>query len=271
VNVAKLNRVRFWRRKPSSADSSLTFVCNVCGASNVTETSTIGRETASCTSCRSILRWRSIVAALSVALYGRSIPLAEFPKDPSLLGLGTSDWHGYANRLSEIVGYENTFYDQDPRFDVMAPVPPDAVAKYDFILSSDVLEHVPPPYEQALRNLRLLLKPGGVLVLSVPMKPDGPTDEHFPDLHEYDFAKLGDDPVLVNRTRSGTIQVFEDLVFHEGAGATLEMRLFSTPDVLEGLHRAGFETIRPFDTAIPEHGIVWNVPATWPVVARAPQ
>lgn len=211
------------------------------------------------------------MAALSVELYGRSLPVAEFPKDSSIVGLGMSDWHGYANRLSQILGYTNTFFDEEPRFDVMAAVEPDDVAKYDFILSSDVLEHVPPPYEQALSNIRTLLKPGGVLVLSVPMEADGATDEHFPDLHEYDFAQPGKDLVLVNRTRTGSFQVFDDLVFHEGSGATLEMRLFSAPDLLASLERAGFESVKPFDATIPEHGIVWNIPATWPVVARAPR
>jgi SAM-dependent methyltransferase len=246
-------------------------LCNICGSQNVVERADIQRETATCTQCGSILRWRSIIAALSVTLYGSSRLLGEFSWGPSTVGLGMSDWHGYAGRLSEIFSYENTFYDEEPRFDVMAPVRPDAAGKYDFIISSDVLEHVPPPYERALENLRAMLKPNGVLILSVPMEPDGSTVEHFPDLHQYDLAQLGEDSVLVNRTRTGAIQVFEDLVFHDGAGATLEMRRFSAPDVLDGLRRAGFEGVEPFDTAVPEHGIVWNDRASWPVVARAPQ
>jgi SAM-dependent methyltransferase len=53
---------------------------------------------------------------------------------------------------------------------------------------ADVLEHVAPPYEQALANLCQLLKPGGVLILTVPMKSEGSTDEHFPELYQYDLS-----------------------------------------------------------------------------------
>jgi SAM-dependent methyltransferase len=259
----------FWRRR-SRSTKPLAFVCNICGAPNECEPETIGREVITCTTCGSILRWRSIIAALSVSLYGRSIPLVEFPKSAGTRGLGMSDWDGYASRLAQAFDYTNTFYDVEPHFDVMAEVPPESAGTYDFIISSDVLEHVAPPYETALTHLRQLLKPGGTLILSVPMKSDGATDEHFPDLHHYDIATLDGDPLLVNRTKAGAIQVFEDLVFHGGAGATLEMRVFSEPDVLDGLRRVGFDRVERFDTALPEHGIVWNMPSSWPIVAHAP-
>jgi SAM-dependent methyltransferase len=230
----------------------------------------IAREANTCSLCGSILRWRSVIAALSISLFGRSIPVEEFPPAPSTTGLGMSDWDVYASRLAKVFGYRNTFYDEEPTFDVMAPVSPDDAGTYDFIISSDVLEHVAPPYETALSNLRRLLKPGGVLILSVPMTSAERTDEHFPELNQYDIAHLGDQPVLVNRTKDGSIQVFEDLVFHGGSGATLEMRVFSAPELLDRLHDAGFEEVHPFDTEVPEHGIVWNIPNSWPVVARVP-
>ena len=259
----------FWRRRSRNKDT-LSFVCNICGAQNQSAPEAIGREVITCTTCGSILRWRSIIAALSVSLYGRSIPLVEFPKNPEMKGLGMSDWDGYASRLANVFDYTNTFYDVEPRFDVMAPVSPESAGTYDFIISSDVLEHVAPPYEVALTHLRQLLKPGGTLILSVPMKSEGATDEHFPDLHHYDIATLGGDPVLVNRTKTGAIQVFEELVFHGGAGATLEMRVFSEPDVMESLRRVGFDKVERCEAALPEHGIVWNMPSSWPIVAHAP-
>jgi SAM-dependent methyltransferase len=206
-----------------------------------------------------------------VSLFGESLPLDRFPEDPGIVGLGMSDWDGYASRLSRVFDYRNTFYDEPPQLDVMAPLPDELAASCDFVISSDVLEHVAPPYEQALANLCRLLKPGGFLVLTVPMKADGATDEHFPDLHQYDLATLGDGQVLVNRTRAGTIEIFEDLVFHGGPGATLEMRLFSLPDLLASLERVGFVDIARFDRAIPEHGILWDDPCGWPIVARAPR
>ncbi len=265
-----LSRLLRRGRAPVHPDE-LRFVCNVCGATSTVRRPDLGREHNSCSVCTSIVRWRSVVAAVSVSLFGRSLLLDQFPVDHGILGLGMSDWDGYASRLARVFDYRNTFYDEPPQFDVMAPVPDEMAGTYDFVISSDVLEHVAPPYEQALANLRRLLKPGGFLVLTVPMKADGSTDEHFPELFQYDLATLGADRVLVNRTRTGAIEVFDDLVFHGGPGATLEMRLFSLPDLIESLHRVGFTDVAPFDRAIPEHGIVWNDPCGWPVIARAPR
>ena len=58
------------------------------------------------------------------------------------------------------------------RLGIMAPIPAALASTCDFVISSDVLEHVAPPYERALSNLLRLLKPGGLLVLTVPLKPE---------------------------------------------------------------------------------------------------
>jgi SAM-dependent methyltransferase len=215
------------------------------------------------------MRLRGVIAALSQAVHGTSLTLDEFPVRTDLVGLGMSDWEGYAERLGQVFAYTNTHYDEGTRLDITAPVPAELAGTCDFVITSDVLEHVAPPVDRALANLCRLLAPGGLLVLTVPMWPDGRTVEHFPDLDEYRIVPLGPSPVLVNRTREGELQCFDDLVFHGGPGATLEMRVFSLPDLLEGLVRAGFVDIRPFDRADPGHGVVWRSPE-WPVVARAP-
>ena len=46
--------------------------------------------------------------------------------------------------------------------------------------------------------------------------------------------------MLVNRTRTGELQVFRDLVFHGGEGATLELRVFCFDDLLARIAAAGF-------------------------------
>jgi SAM-dependent methyltransferase len=265
-----VNRDRF-RRSPrrGAADAPVSFVCNVCGATATAPRSELRREQPSCPACHSTVRFRSVVAALSEALHGSSLVIDAFPPRPDLVGLGMSDWTGYADRLPRVLGYDNTFYDEGIRLDITADVPHALTGSCDFVVSSDVLEHVAPPFSRALVHLRQLLKPGGVLVLTVPMLPDGTTVEHFPDLDRYEIAALGDRRVLVNRTRDGELQVFDDLVFHGGPGVTLEMRICSLPDVLAGLRQAGFVDVRPFERPIPEHGIVWDSPE-WPIVARAP-
>ena len=55
---------------------------------------------------------------------------------------------------------------------------------YDFILSSDVFEHVAPPVERAFEEAFRLLKPNGFLCITVPSVADD-TVEYYPDLHEY--------------------------------------------------------------------------------------
>lgn len=245
------------------------FRCNICGAHSPVPGAR-GREEYACGACGAILRWRSVVAALSTAVHGRSLVIDEFPPRPDLVGLGTSDWEGYAERLSTAFAYRNTYLHHEPRLDVASPPPPELLGSCDFVLSSDVLEHVVPPYRRSLAHLRAMLRPGGVLVLTVPMAPAGETDEHFPDLHEHAVVELGPRPVLVNRTAQGDLQVFDDLVFHGGEGSTLEMRVVSAPDLLAALEEVGFVDVRPFSSPIPDHGIEWEGEWTWPVTARAP-
>ena len=261
---------RFWRRQLAPADGTLTFVCNICSTEYTAARAVINRETPTCPGCNSTVRFRSIIAALSTSLFGKSLTIDQFPHRPDLVAIGMSDWEGYADRLASRFQYRNTFFDEPPQLDIMEPVSGLLTHSCDFIISTDVLEHVAPPFELALVHLREMLKPGGLLVFSIPMKHEGSTDEHYPDLHEYKIVDLGSAPVLVNRTVNGELQVFENLVFHGGPGAVLEMRLVSVPDLLANLRNAGFVNIRPFDQTIEQHGIIWNEQNTWPILANAP-
>jgi SAM-dependent methyltransferase len=247
-----------------------TFRCNICGAACSVPLTDVRREEISC-ACGSTVRFRAVVSTVSCGLFGRSITLAEFPVNHDIVGLGMSDWDGYARLLSDHLGYTNTFYHQQPMLDVTAELPGELVGAHDFVTSSDVLEHIAPPFVAGLRNCRKLLKPGGFLVLTVPFVLDGHTVEHYPDLHDYTITTVGDTPVLVNRTAGGTLEVFGDLVFHGGDGSTLEMRLCALPDLLRDLDEAGFTEVTVMDENVPEHGIAWNAPWSLPILARAPQ
>jgi SAM-dependent methyltransferase len=251
---------------PVSNDTVAEFKCNICGRNNKYSGESFDREQASCGHCHSNLRTRSLIGALSQELFGLQLTLPDFPHVKSLRGLGTSDSLQYASWLSEVFDYRNTFYDREPRFDLSAS--PSESELYDFIISSDVIEHVVPPIENALRNAWKLLKPNGVLVFTVPYHLDEPS-EHYPDLHEFGLAEIGDATVLVNRTKSGELQIREDLVFHMSpTGRSLEMRIFSEHSLKEALRSAGFATIKIYSQNHPAFGIV---PAeTWslPIVAR---
>jgi SAM-dependent methyltransferase len=243
-----------------------SFVCNLCGAENSYSGQPFEREKPSCRGCGSSVRTRGLMAALSIELFGMPIGLPDFPIVKSLRGLGTSDSSQYANRLAEVFDYRNTFFDREPRFDLGAAA--EESDKYDFLVSSDVFEHVRHPVEQAFRNAYQMLKPNGVLVFTVPYEIED-ADEHFPDLHEYGLAEVGGGSVLVNRTKSGEIQVAENLSFHlSGTGKSLEMRVFSEKTLRAALLAAGFTDIRIHKENYRQFGIVPAEAWSLPIAAR---
>jgi SAM-dependent methyltransferase len=242
------------------------FECNICGAKNTLSGAPFEREKPSCNGCGSNVRTRGLLCALSTELFGLPLALHDFPRVKSLRGLGTTDANQYAKRLAEVFDYHNTFFDREPRLDLSAA--PEEPGRYDFLISSDVFEHVTPPAEQAFRNAWLLLKPNGVLVFTVPYAI-ADSAEHFPNLHKYVLAEVGDRTVLINRTATGEMQIFENLCFHRSdAGRSLEMRVFSEETLRNTLALAGFQTVRIYSENHRPFGIV---PAeTWslPIAAR---
>ena len=245
---------------PRSLSGALTWRCNICGEWTTGPVAELGRETSSCGTCRSTGRWRAVIHVLSMELFGTSLALPEFPYRPDIRGIGLSDWHGYASRLASKLGYQNTYYDAEPRLDITS-VESFVAGSCDFVIASDVFEHVAPPVSQAFRNLCSLLKPGGVAVFSVPYGKSGRTIEHFPELHDYAILEAGGRLVLRNVTKSGVLQIFDALTFHGGPGATLEMRQFSEESLVEDLREAGFGTVNIYPARHLEHGIYW--PEDW--------
>ena len=243
----------------------VSFQCNICGQDNTV--AALGHEASSCAGCGSSVRLRALVYTLAMELFGEGLPLPEFPNLPAVRGLGLSDQVSYAGALAGKFDYTNTFYDREPRIDITEPHP-DLHGTYDFILSSDVFEHISVPVERAFEEAYKLLKPHGVLCLTTPFSLREETAEHFPDLNEYAIVSLSGAPVLVNRKKDGTLEVRDDLVFHGGAGATLEMRLFSRKDLERKLRGAGFETIAFQTEGVPRFGIAFEGDWSLPLVAR---
>lgn len=247
---------------------SLSFRCNICGHRCVAKTADISREIQSCTRCGSTLRWRSIIHVLSMELFGESLSIQDFPASPHITGIGMSDWDGYAIPLSGKLNYRNTYYHQKPKLDITR-FDPSLEGAFDFIISSDVFEHVPPPISKAFENTCKLLKPDGVLIFSVPYSKDEKTVEHFPDLYDYRIIETNGRHILRNVARNGVSQTFNDLIFHGGAGATLEMRLFSESSLREEFRRAGFSQVKIHKDADLSHGIYWSYDWSLPMSARA--
>jgi len=79
----------------------LQFHCNICGSVRHSNLQKLGRETVTCSSCGSTVRFRSIIHILSIELFGKSLTLPEFPYDKQISGIGMSDWIGYAKNLEK--------------------------------------------------------------------------------------------------------------------------------------------------------------------------
>jgi len=253
--------------EPGSAPL-VSFRCNLCGIACRVPAIAISRETPSCDHCGSTVRCRAMVHLLTTELFGRSIALPDLPARRDIVGIGLSDAECYAQPLARRLDYTNTYFHTEPHLDI-ANVPDDRAALYDFIISSDVFEHVAPPVSRAFRNARRLLKPGGVFIFTVPFTLEPDTVEHFPLLHDFRVFETGEGWQLENRTADGQVQVHRDLVFHGGPGTTLEMRLFSRPALEREFAAAGFTRMRVADEAFPAYGIAWPEPWSVPMVAHA--
>src|ERR1700682_2538249 len=247
---------------------SLTFRCNICGAPNCVEADRLGREDDSCR-CGSKVRYRGVIRVLSLALFGRSLAIPDFPVRRDLTGIGLTDWEGYARPLASKLGYTNTFLHREPKLDITAI---DGFPEHglDFVISSDVFEHVPPPVSRAFQNARKLLKPGGTFILTVPYRnePGSRTIEHFPDLHEFEIVRADGKRQLKNTTRDGRAQIFDDLVFHGAEGEPLERRVFSAECLRDELATAGFKDFKIHDENEFVSGIYWAERWSLPMTAR---
>ncbi|HEY1460210.1 MAG TPA: methyltransferase domain-containing protein [Casimicrobiaceae bacterium] len=254
------------RDKP--AQIRVEFRCNLCGAHCNVPASAISRESRSCVDCGSTVRLRSIIHLLTTELFGRSIPLPELPLRKDIVGIGLSDAVCYAAALAQNLSYTNTFFDIEPRLDI-ANVDENLSGIYDFIIASDVFEHIAPPVSRAFNNARRLLKPQGFMVFTVPYTLETDTIEHFPQLNDYRIVKTDAGFQLENRTLDGEIQVFADPIFHDGSGVTLEMRLFSRLALEREFAGAGFSRLRFADEGSPAYGIGSQKPWEIPMVAHA--
>jgi SAM-dependent methyltransferase len=246
----------------------IAFTCNICGSPNRVPWESLDREKASCASCGSSVRTRGLMHALAMELFGVSLALVDFPRVKSLQGIGLSDATHYADRLAGKLDYRNTFYSREPRLDIANPAA-DEFGKYDFLIASEVFEHVAPLVEAAFQNAFRLLKPNGVLLLTVPYSLEPATVERFKGLHQFGLARVGDQMVLVNRSAAGDLQVFDNLIFHFGGeGPSLEIREFSEAGLRSSLTGAGFSEVRFYTEDCAAFGVVRSGSWSLPVAAR---
>jgi len=248
----------------------MDFVCNVCAAEvTACPDEIVDRDIPSCPKCNSTIRFRGVIHLLSLALYGRSMPLPSFPAEKTIAGLGLSDWEIYAERLAGKFTYANTFFHTEPFLDISKSIPAELKSSADFLISTDVFEHVAPPLQNAFDGAFDLLRPGGHMIFTVPYSLHATGAEHYPELHDYRVVQFGDEYVVLNRTSAGKFVVHEHPIFHGGPGTTLEMRVPCLNDLTNHLATAGFE-FQVVKTNVPEWGVVYKDQPDRPILAKKP-
>lgn len=227
----------------------ISFICNICGEKN--EKPDFDRVPGPlCDGCNSSTRFRLIVHTLCKRVFETEKPLYLLSSNP-MSGIGLSDAHPYAQRLARFPNYLNTFYHQEPRFDVMKN--DQEWQQLDYVISSDVFEHTPPPADKPFKTVFSMLKSGGKLLLSVPTAPH--FVEHYPNLNKYKIVEIENQYFLINVRSDATSEVFDNLRFHGGPGNTLEMRLFSREKIESLLREAGFSSSEEIAPDAKEYGI----------------
>lgn len=196
----------------------LPFTCNICGHANVfLEEHYVDPELASCSTCGSNVRYRWLVHQLSCELFGRGMPLPQFPSNASIKGIGLTDPACIAATLIQRFTYRNTFLHAEPRLDIRTD--PSPIGELDFLMASEVFEHVEPPVARAFRNAAALLKRSGVFLLTVPWVWDG--FDPLPELYDWKLDREDGRWAIVNRKPDGRIERFREPSFDDGPGPSL--------------------------------------------------
>ena len=203
---------------------------------------------------------RALIYAFTKALRLHPI-LPENTDLRRLRGIGLSGNYMYAPVLERLFDYTNTYFHKEPFLDICSGTL--AYSGLDFMISSEIFEHVPPPPDVAFRNCHRMLKPGGILILTVPYGANTTeTVEHYPSLYKWELKKKSpakgteEDYYIENVNVHGEVEVFPKVHFHGGAGQTVEMRVFSKGHLERLATENGFE-IEFVEEDVPLFGI-WN-------------
>jgi SAM-dependent methyltransferase len=189
---------------------SIPFTCNICGQACTFEPVHYeDPETTSCPRCESNVRFRWIVYRLSMELFGRGLPLSQFPVDKKIKGIGLTDPGPIAEVLAKRFNYLNTFLTTEPKMDIRHD--PSPLGELDFLIASEVFEHVEPPVSTAFGNAARLLKPSGVFLFSVPWLWDGDAATAIPELYDWKLDSDAEGSFLYNRKQDGQIERFREL------------------------------------------------------------
>lgn len=251
-SITHTNDFRFCQHfKPEQ----IVFIDNIYGGFDACPKADFFREGGAGARFNTWVRARHIVALLLANLNLHPV-LSFITPHKHIKGLGISDDPRYANILAGPFDYRNTFYDVEPKLDIMTRDEP-LKGGYDFIICSDVLEHVIGDWRVAIENLHYYLKDNGLLILTVPYDRSLPqTKEHYPDCTGYTVTQQQDGYNVVI-DYAGYSSVATHPCFHGGPGNTLEMRQFSLTELLAGIRRIGFN-VDVHEDNDEKFGIIYN-------------
>lgn len=218
--------------------------CSICD--EVVKFAPATTEDAGCNSCNVTLRAQIVHTAVLQGLgYPLNVRRNSISPDMSRVGLGISDDWRLALSFASLFNYTNSYLHQFPNVDLCSP-PPNCFEYFEFISCSDVLEHIPPPIDQAIEGLYSMLKPGGFAVVSVPLIRGSEYREFYPGLVEWEIRNVA----VVWTDSEG--RSYEDCFpeFHGGQGLTLAFRQWTEQVLIEKLMARGFSNV--VSLAIPE-------------------
>ncbi len=243
--------------------------CSICGNSYEINTNWNAREGHLCGHCGASGRSQAIAHLVATEIFQRKIPLEKIKPRKDIKIIGLSDGRIYADILSKIANYTNSFFHQEPFLDITAP-PAKWENEFDGLISADVFEHVIGEPSAAFAGAFKIIKPGGCLILTVPFINEGPYIEHYPGITGYTSEQR--DGKWIAHIQYSDNRMVTDYTprFHGGPGKTLEVRLFNRARIEEELIRAGFVDIKFYDANIPEFGVNWSRPSR-PITARKPR
>jgi len=236
----------------------MSFICNITGKFFELNNNEKTRESGVRFGFNS--RFRAVCYVFTKLFYGECKILNGLEQNKSIKGIGMSD-SGWASILENKFSYKNTFYHTSPYLNIYNNEHVNNYKDLDFIISSDVFEHIDPfPSVQiAFNNLYKMLKHGGFLIFSVPYSHDEHI-EHYPNLYDYTIKNENNKYILYNKTIDNKLEIFDNLYFHGGPGNTLEMRVFSKKSIISFLEKSGFINITFYniDEDMNKYGIFWS-------------
>lgn len=196
-------------------------------------------EASSCKTCGATWRAQAVMRAVLKGLgYPDETDFNDVNTDLSRIGLGIGDDWKVARALYQKFMYTNSYLDKFPIVDLLDP-PSASIEKFEFITCSDVLEHTPPPRKTPIANIYRMLKPGGFVVITVPIKPDDTYREYYSGLVSWNFS----DSALHWSDGDGRNFIDNYPEIHGGEGLTVVFRQWSKQQLEEDLNLLGFSQI----------------------------